>query len=226
MLSSADSATAAEREGADVGRVRPGDGHALPRYRWWQLFSRSLFHLRLDGEGGASETWSVDVRHGGDSNGEVYVQLYLDGVNQARAKPPASFPVPGGLIEVVTSNYGLRRCHYVTPDGTQRQLVPDPAATEGRRARLARDHPALSRGIGFASVIVLAFSLLLGVPQIVEQITQIPPIAERIGTFLSPFHLPAWANISLVLATLVASTERALRLRYNSILDSGLFGGD
>lgn len=67
---------------------------------------------------------------------------------------------------------------------------------------------------------------MLGVPQIIEQVTHIPWVAENVGTFTSPFHLPAWANISLFLATLVASTERALRFRYNRILDGGLFDGD
>ncbi len=207
--------------------VKPGDGHALPRYRWWQLFSRSLFHLYLPGERGAPETWSVDVRHGGDSDGEVRAQLYRDGVNQARSKLPAAFVVPGGTIEVAVSGFGLKRCHYVMHDGSERQLVPDPASAEGRRAHLKRTNPALSRAVGIASVIVLVVALVLGVPQLIQQITQLPLIAESVGTFTSPFHLPAWANISLLVATLVASTERALRLRYNGILDGGLFdGGD
>lgn len=207
--------------------VKAGDGHTLPRYRWWQLFSRSLFHLHLAGEGSAPQTWSIDVRHGGDADGEVRARLYLDGVNQARSKLPAAFAVPGGTIEVVGSGFGLKRCHYVTYDGTERQLMPDPASAEGRRARLERTNPRLSRAIGTASVTVLAVALVLAVPQGIEQLTQLPPIAERIGTFPSPVHLPAWANTALLLATLVASTERALRLRYNRILDGGLFdGGD
>lgn len=209
-----------------AGRTEPGDRHSLQRFRWWQSFSRSLFHLHLGGEGGVPETWSVDVRHGGDEDGEVWAQLYRDGLNDARSRLPARFAVPGGTIEVVTSGFGLRRCRYVTHDGTERQLVPDPASAEGRRARLERTHPALSRAIGFASVIVLLVGLVLGVPQIIEAITLIPPIAERTGAFLSPFRLPEVVNISLLLATLVASTERALRLRFNWLLDGGLFGDD
>ncbi|WP_308798976.1 hypothetical protein [Agromyces silvae] len=207
-------------------RVKPGDGHALQRYRWWQPFSRSLFHLRLLGPDGTPETWSVDIRHGGDDNGEVYVQLYRDGVNQARSKSPAAFAVPGGTIEVVTSGYGLRRCHYVADDGSERQLTPEPASAEGFRARLHRRFPTLSRGLGAISVIVLVIGVVLGVPQILETVTSIPPIAENFGTFVSPIHLPAWLNITILVATLVASTERALRLRYNWLLDGGLFGED
>jgi hypothetical protein len=207
-------------------RAKPGDGHALRRYRWWQPFSRSLFHLRIVGADGAPAIWSVDIRHGGDDNGVVWAQLYLDGVNQARSKLPAAFPVPGGTIEVVTSGYGLRRCHFVADDGSERQLLPEPASAEGLRARLHRRFPTLSRGLGAISVIVLVIGVVLGVPQIVETITDIPPIAENFGTFASPIHLPAWLNITILVATLVASTERALRLRYNWLLDGGLFGED
>lgn len=206
-------------------RVKPGDGHALQRYRWWQPFSRSLFHLRLAGEDGQRHTWSVDVRHGGDSNGEVLAHLYYDGQHHARSKLPATFPVPGGTVEVVASGYGLKRCHYVTHDGAEQQLVPDPASAEGRRARLEREHPALGLAIGLTSVAVLIVALILGVPQIVEQISQIPPIADNVGSFTSPFRLPAWINITLLVATLVASTERALRLRNHWLLDGGLFDG-
>lgn len=183
-------------------------------------------HARLVGPDGRIETWSVDVRHGGDENGVVRARLYRDGVNQATSKLPAAFPVPGGVIEVATSGYGLKRAHYIGDDGIERQLSPDAASAEGRRARLHRKAPGLSRAIGGASIVVLAISLVLGIPQLAEQITSIPPIADAVGTFESPFHLPPWANISLIVAALVASTERALRLRYNWLLDGGLYGED
>ena len=207
--------------------VRPGDGHSLPPYRWWQVFSRSLFHLQIIDVRGAPERWSVDVRHGGDSEGEVWALLYHNGINQARSQLPTAFAVPGGTIEVAASIFGLRRCHFVTHDGAASQLAPDPASAEGRRGRLERTHPVVSRAVGITSVLVLAAALMLGVPQILEQIAQFPPVAESFGTFSSPFYLPPWANIALVFASLAASTERALRLRYNWILDGGLFeGGD
>lgn len=207
-------------------KPQPGDGHALKRYRWWQLFSRSLFHLRRRSSDGAPDVWSVDVRHGGDSNGEVWVNLYRDGRNQARSKLPAAFTIPGGTIRVATSGFGMKRCHFISDDGTTRILTPDPASAEGRRARLDQTHPAVSRAIGVASVVVLLLGLVFGVPQIIEDITRIPPVADAIGTFVSPIRLPFEVNIALLVATLVASTERALRIRYNWILDGGLFDGD
>ncbi len=207
-------------------RVKPGDGGALQPFRWWQLFSRSLFHLPLaDGPAGP-EVWSIDVRHGGDSNGVVIAQLYRNGRNEARSKVPARFPVTGGVIEVAASAYGLKRCRYVSVDGTQRQLDPDPRSAEGRRAALDRTHPVISRAIGAVSLAVVIVAFVLGVPQIVDQITHIPAVAERVGTFVSPVRLPEWANYGLLVGTVVASTERALRLRYNAILDGGIAGDE
>lgn len=172
------------------------------------------------------QRWSIDVRLWGDSDGEVRAKLYRDGLQHAISKLPAAFPVPGGAVEVVASSYGLKRCHYVTEAGQERQLVPDPASAEGRRARLEHNHPALGRALGVISVAVLVVALILGLPQIAEQITQIPPVAERVGTFTSPVALPAWFNIALTVAAILASTERALRLRYHWLLDGGLFDGD
>ncbi len=80
--------------------------------------------------------------------------------------------------------------------------------------------------MGVASVVVLVVALVIGVPQLIEQLTSLPRIAEMFGTFNSPVHVPEWANIILVVAAIAASTERALRLRYSRILDGGLFDGD
>lgn len=207
-------------------KIKPGDGHPLQRFRWWQPFSRALFHLTLPNALGVTETWSVDVRLWGDDNGEVIAQLYRDGRHHATSKLPAAFEVPGGTIEVVASGYGLKRCHFVADAGAVTQLSPDRASAEGRRARLDHDHPVLSRAIGALSFVVLVVALVLGIPQIVEQVSMIPVVADNLGTFTSPIQLPLWLNIALVVAALVASTERALRLRYHWLLDGGLFEGD
>ncbi|MBO0919283.1 hypothetical protein J1G42_00385 [Cellulomonas sp. zg-ZUI222] len=210
-----------------TGTIQPGEGHALTPYRPWQLLTRSLFHLHLTDAAGAPRTWSVDVRHGGDDDGEVRAELYLDGLHHATATLPAAFPVPDGAIEVATSGYGLRRIHHVRHDGSVRQLVPDPASAEGWRARLDRTHPALSRALALASVSVLLVALALGAPQIVEQLTAIPPVAQVVGgPWTGPFRLSETANIALVVATIAASTERALRLRYSRLLGGFFSGGE
>ena len=207
-------------------RVKPGDGHPLKPYRWWQLFSRALFHMTLD-DGGGRDQWSVSVSLWGEGDdGEVRAHLYRNGAHTAQSKLPAVFEVPGGVFEVQASQYGLKRCHYVPVSGTAKALKPDPASAEGKRAKLDRNNPVVSRMVGVVSVLILIVALVLGVPQLIETITSIPPVAERIGTFESPITLPAWFNTALVIAALLASTERALRLRYNWLLDGGLFEGE
>lgn len=204
-------------------RVKRGDGRPLKRFHWWQMFlGRALLHLQLIGDDGRRAVYSVDVRHQGDrEDGVVRAQLYRDGRHHAVSKVPAVFPVEGGAIEVATTGVGVRRCHYVAADGTERQLIPDPKSAEGRRARLDRDHPSASRMIGVVSVVMLVVGVGLNLLQILEPISRIPPIAENLGVFESPIHLPLWLNITLGLAAALASTERALRLRYHWLLDAG-----
>ncbi|MEU3269001.1 hypothetical protein [Streptomyces bacillaris] len=202
-------------------RITSGDGRPLKRFRWWQLPYRSLFYLRLpDGDDGPA-LYAVDVKRGQDqTSGEAKADLYLDGRHHARSKLPAAFPVPGGTVEVRLSSFGLRRCHYVTAQGNaEHLLVPDSASAEGRRARLDQAHPTLSRVIGIVSLTVLVVALVLLAAQLAERLTEVPPVAERIGAFTSPVHLSFRGNTVLTLVTLTASTERALRLRYSRLFD-------
>jgi hypothetical protein len=203
-----------------IRRVRPGDGRPLKRFRWWQVLTRSLLYLPPGP--GRSVAYAVDVRHLRSENegGDTGAHLYRDGRLQARSVLPAVFTVEGGTIEVAATAFGLRRCHYVSADGAEQQLVPDPRSAEGRRARLDREHRVLSRWIGAISLVLLVGSLLLGIPQLIESLSRIPPVAERWGTFTSPLDLPAWSTIGFGIIAAIASTERALRLRYNALLDT------
>ncbi|MGX1512934.1 hypothetical protein [Streptomyces collinus] len=201
-------------------RLKPGDGRALQRFRWWQLPLRSLFWLRLPGAGGYARVHAVDVRHWARlDSGRIRAHLFLDGRHVAESKLPAAFPVDGGVIEVAMSNYGIRRCHYRPSGGQARQLTPDPASAEGRRARLAARRPGLSRAIGVGSVVLLVIGVGLNLLQLAEPVSRIPPVAQRVGTFASPVHLPVWLNLALGVMAVLASMERALRLRYSSLLD-------
>lgn len=206
------------RRGRAVKRVKGGNGRPLKRFRWWNLFTgRSLFHLQL-----AGVAYAVDVRHWGDSEtGEGRAHLYLDGRHHAESKTPAVFPVEGGEIEVAMSGFGVKRCHYVSGEGVERQLIPDAKSAEGRRARLERERPGLSRSIGIVSVLLLVVGVGLNLVQVLEPISRIPPIAENIGVFESPISLPLWLNIALGVGAALASVERALRLRYHWLLDAG-----
>ncbi|MFI7210718.1 hypothetical protein ACIBP4_03435 [Micromonospora maritima] len=200
-------------------RITSGDGRPLKRFRWWQLPFRALFYLPLPQRDGRQMVYAIDIpRRTDPEGGRARAHLYLDGRHHAESKLPAAFPVEGGTIEVANSAFGLKRCHYVTIAGRVHPLVPDPKSAEGRRARLERSHPALSRAFGFLSVLLLLIGVGLNLLQLAEPISQIPPIANSVGSFRSPIHLPIWLNFALAVGAILASTERALRLRF-SMLD-------
>lgn len=204
-----------------IKRVKPGNDRPLKRFRWWQQLNRGLMYLRLTGEGGRPAEYAVDVAYLGDAKtGEVTARLYRDGRQEAWSKTPAVFEVPGGVIEVATSAFGLKRCHYLADDGTEHQLVPDPNSAEGRRARFERNHPVASRWVGVFSILLLVVGVTQLLLQLAEQLTAIPPVAESIGAFHSPVDLPLWLTITLTAGAVAGSMERALRLRYHWLLDA------
>lgn len=92
------------------------------------------------------------------------------------------------------------------------QLTPDPSA-EGRRARFGARHPGLSVAITVGSVLLLVIGVGLNLLQLAEPVSEIPPVAQRGGAFDSPIHLPIWLNLALGSGAVLASMERALRLR-------------
>lgn len=205
-------------------RITPGTGRALKPFRWRQMLSRALFSLTLDSPvpGCPQRVYTIDVPYWqriATEDGKGKAHLYVDGRHHSVSTFPAAFPVDGGVIEVDPSTFGLRRCHYVPDAGPEHQLLPDPNSAEGRRARLDREHPGRSRLLGLLSLLVILIAALLGIPQILEYLTEIPPVAERFGTFTSPIDLPWWGNVLIALVAATASTERATRLRY-SWLDS------
>jgi hypothetical protein len=195
-------------------RVRAGSGEPLRRYRWWQMFGRSVRSITLPAADGTASTYTVDVRHAGDmTDGVIRARLYVDGALRAFAKMPTRFAVPGGHIDVAITGFGLKRCHFVRADGTEQELWPDPASAEGRRAQLHHRHPALSRIIGLVSIALVGIGLCIEVPQIIDSLSHIPAIADSIGTFTSPIQLPLHVNLLIGLAAVIGSTERALRMR-------------
>lgn len=205
-------------------RLKDGNGRPLKRFRWWQPLSRALFHLPLIHGDGHRTVYSVDVPYWQrvmTEDGKGRAHLYLNGRHHLESALPAVFPVPGGAVEVEPTAFGLKRCHYVTAGGDERQLVPDERSAEGRRARLDREHPALSRLVRAVSLVLLVVPILLVVPQIAEAVSRVPPVAERFGTFASPVDLPLWLNVALGLCASTSSVERATRLRWNALLDGG-----
>ncbi len=165
---------------------------------------------------------TIEVKHGGDAQtGVVRTGLYLDGRLRAQSKVPARFPVAHGHIEVRTSRFGLRRCHFVAHDGTERPLDPDPRSGEGRRMRFAREHPSASQVISVISVLLLLAGVGLNMLQIAEPVSEIPFLAGRFGSFESPLHLPLWLTLLLGFGAVVGAIERAMQMRCHWLLDSG-----
>ncbi|WP_435054776.1 hypothetical protein [Micromonospora aurantiaca (nom. illeg.)] len=203
-------------------RIKSGDGRALKRLRWWQLPFRTLFYLALPNGNGRQTVYAVDIpRRTDPEGGKARAHLYLDGRHHAESKLPAAFPVEGGTIEVANSAFGLKRCHYVITAGAEYPLFPDPRSAEGRRARVEREHPTLSRSISLLSVLMLVIGVGLNLLQLAGPVSQIPPIAENVGTFESPVRLPIWLNFALAVGAALGSAERALRLRYGVLDHAG-----
>lgn len=206
-------------------RVKVGNGRPLKNFRWWQPFSRGLFYLPLTNDDDRQVYFDVDVSYwkfffANDGKGKA--DLYLDGKHYDESKLPAFFSVAGGTIEVASTIFGLKRCHYVTDDKVVHQLILDESSAEGRRARLDPEHPSFSRWIGFVSIIMLIVPMVLAIPQIIDVVTQVPSVAQRFGTFNSPITLPIWLNIALGICASAGSVERATRLQWNALLDGSL----
>ncbi|WP_083734790.1 hypothetical protein [Actinomadura sp. CNU-125] len=199
----------AEGDGAaEVKRLRP--------FRRRELLHRSLFTIAHDGPDGPGHIWTVDV-----SMKDVgwVAELYLDGVRREKRDVPAAFAVPGGTIEVGASMYGVTRMHLVLDDGGERRLAPVAGTAEALRGRLARRHPRLSRTVGALAIAILIVNLVLAVPQAVEIVTGLPPIADTVGSFTSPIPVPAWLTGVLIFAGILAAIERVLMRRHNRVLD-------
>ena len=198
-----------------LSKAKPGDGSPLQAYRLWQLFSRSLFSIEL-----ADRVFAVDVRHGRDSSSSKRpAALYRDGVQVLAGNLPVAFPVPGGVIEVATSQYGVKRMHHVDDDGHEHVLLPHPRSLEGRRARFDRRHPRTSAAVGALGLVVLLVGLAVTLSMAAEQITRIEVVAQYVGTFTSPVRLPGWAKVVLPVAGALAATDRALRLKSTWMAD-------
>lgn len=202
------------RRRLQVKRAKPGDGSPLPAFRWWHSLTRTLFTVDLPDSAGSSSSYAVDVRQLGDKDdGEVRARLYIDGVLTLVSRTPARFEVPGGEIEVVAGAFGMKRCHFIAADGSERQLIPHPRTAEGRRAKFDHHHPVISHIVGMLATILVLVGLGVAIPAIIETISQVPPIADNLGTFESPFTPTPWLSITIGVAAALGSIERALRLR-------------
>lgn len=200
-----------------INKVKPGDGHPIKPFRWWHILTRTIFYKEFTEADGTRNVYAVNVNYFSE---DETAELYLNGRHHATAKLPAFFPVPGGVIEVETTTYGLKRMHYVTQDDEIEEILsPHPISLEGLRLRFDNRYPRASNAIKYMAVAILLFSLVVGFPQLLEMISQWDIISERFGTFESPITLPNWLNVTLAVAGTLAALERALTLRNHWLID-------
>ncbi|MED4128875.1 hypothetical protein [Shouchella miscanthi] len=199
-----------------IKKVKAGDGHTLKPYRLWHIFTHSLFHITITRENNKQVNYALKSRYFADDSS---VDLYQGTTHIAYSTLPASIPLENGILEVKSGGSGINKIHYVTDEAETFSIYPDKRSIRGWRLGLHRSFPTISKCLGLLATIVLLTSLVLGLPQIVEQITEIPRVAEYVGTFESPIHLPVWLNLTIGLATGFAAMERALMLRSHWLID-------
>ena len=189
-------------------RTRQGDGSALPEIGPWAPLWRVVMGTEHHGT-----RYDIDVDLWDPAE---RVRLYRDGRQHWVQASPARFVLEdGSRIEVAYSTLGLKRAHLVTAEDEQRMLEPAPGTGERWRADLDRDRPGVSRLIALLSWTVLVIAALVELPQLVEQIAG----WTGLFTFTSPVSAPAWVNAVLTIGGVLAGIERALRLRYNALID-------
>ncbi len=198
-----------------VKKIKEGDGHWIKPFRFWQLFTRTIFHIHLNDQEGVRRKYSVSVEFFDEKE---QAKLYIDDRHTATSDVPASFPVPDGYIELDMTMYGLKRMHYVSGEAEQ-MLEPDRRSAEGLRKRFHWRFPMISKWVGWIAVFTLLVSLVLGIPQIIEVITYMDFIREHVGTFTSPIQLPQSLNITLLILSAIAALERALTLKNHWLID-------
>ncbi|PYZ96374.1 hypothetical protein CR205_11655 [Alteribacter lacisalsi] len=196
-------------------KVREGDGHKLKPYRLWHVFTCSLFHFDFVDQNNVRTAYAVNSKYWLD---DPTADLYRNGSHIASSKLPAAFPVEGGVIEVEEGTYGINRMHFVT-DQKIYPFYPDKRSVRGLRLELHKRFPSMSSFIAISAAVILFISLILGLPQVIEVLSEIPWIVENIGTFVSPITLPVWVNTAMILSGILAGIERTLMLRSHWLID-------
>lgn len=205
-----------------IKKVKEGDGHTLKPYRLWHIFTHSLFHITITKENNEQVNYALKSRYFADDSS---VDLYRGTTHIAYSTLPATIPLENGILEVKSGGSGINKIHYLTDEAETFSIYPDKRSVRGWRLGLHRRAPFVSTCLGLLAAAILLTSLALGLPQIVEQLTEIPWVAEHIGTFQSPINLSIWLNVVIGVATGFAATERALMLQSHWLIDMETGGG-
>lgn len=177
------------------------------------VFWRGLYGARRDGAHYVVEVDFFDI-------GEK-VRLYRDGYLVDERPSPARFQLEGhAAIEASMALYGMKRTYLVEEGHGARALEPLPGTAEARRLAFDARYPAISRAIAVVAWVVLAVAAVTQVPNMLSSLANGAAWLGVPVSFAVPtFALPAWLNVFLGAAGIVAGLDRGLRMVHNPLLD-------
>ncbi|MBM7578550.1 hypothetical protein [Jeotgalibacillus terrae] len=198
-------------------KVKAGDGHLLKKYRLWNVFTHSLFHVEVTNKTeGETTKYAIKSKYFTE---EPRVDLYKEGRHVSYSKLPAVLPVNGGVIKVNKNSIGINGIRYVSDQEATYSVYPDRRSVRGLRLWFHKRFPNTSALVGLIAVIALLISTTLGLVQLMESFSDIPWIAENIGIFKSPVTLSVGTNLTIGLAAALAGIERTLMFRNHWLID-------
>lgn len=181
----------------------------LRKAKWTDVFWRGLYEVQVGESSYTVEIDYFDIRE--------RIALYRNGVLVDSQKSPAAFELPeGDRIEAAMALYGVKYARVVgsgRSGGGEAQLVPAPGSAEYLRMRFDHQHPALSRSIAVIAWVVLVVALVTQLPVTLNS------LGHWVGLAVPTFALPSWANTLLAVAGLLATLDRAFRMKHNPLLD-------
>ncbi|TSB47772.1 hypothetical protein [Alkalicoccobacillus porphyridii] len=199
-----------------IKKVKEGDGHRLKKPWLLNMFTRSLFHVEITNKDDKKILYTIVCKYFVE---EPRADLYKDGIHIAYSKLPAAFPVEDGFIEMENGGYGINRIHYETEKEGIYSIYPDKRSIRGGRLWIHKRFPKISSFIAVSAIVILLTSIVIGLPQLVETLSDIPWVAENIGTFESPIVMPSMINYAMIGAGMLAGVERTLMLRSHWLID-------
>ncbi|WP_440119084.1 hypothetical protein [Paenibacillus sp. QZ-Y1] len=198
-------------------KVKAGDGHLLKKYRFWSIFTHSLFHIKITNHSsGRTTSYAIKSKYFAE---KPRVDLYRENIHVAYSKLPAAFPVENGVIEITNNSTWINGIHYSRASQDSFTVSPDRRSIRGFRMWVHRRFPTLSAFIGMIAIIILFISIALSIPQFLESISAIPWVSENIGVFESPIQLSVWTYFAIGIAAAIAGTERVLMLKNHWLID-------
>lgn len=112
-----------------LAQVKAGDGHLLKKYRFWSIFTHSLFHIEVTNHSsGKTTSYTIKSKYFLE---KPRVDLYRENRHIAYSKLPAAFPVENGVIEITNNSTGINGIHYIGAGEDTFIVSPDRRSIRG-----------------------------------------------------------------------------------------------